>query len=101
MDRNQSKLTVCQWRPNSKEMMKIMMRTITLISQSRNLQGAQNLPIQSTKDHPNMGTNGGGNHSRPNQTVTTPPPGQPEKIIETKNITNSHEGDRRVAEEAT
>ena len=70
-------------------MMKIMMRTITLISQSRNLQGAQNLPIQSTKEHPSMGTNGGGNHPRPNQTVTT------------KNITNSHEGDRRLADEAT
>ena len=77
-------------------MMKIMMRTITLISQSRNLQGAQNLPIQSTKEHPSMGTNGGGK-----QTVTTRPPGQPKKIIETKNITNSHEGNRRVADEAT
>ena len=82
-------------------MMKIMMRTITLISQSRNLQGAQNLPIQSTKEHPSMRTNGGGNHPRPNQTVTTRPPGQPEKIIKTKNITNSHEGDRRLADEAT
>ena len=77
------------------------MRTITLISQSGKLQGAQNLPIQSTKEHPSMGTNGGVNHPRPNQTVTTRPPGQPEKIIKTKNITNSHEGDRRLADEAT
>ena len=38
---------------------------------------------------------------RPNQTVTTRPPGQPEKIIETKNVTNSHEGDMRIADEAT
>ena len=92
-----------QWRPNDalKEMMKIMMRTITLISQSRNLQGAQNLPIQSTKEHPSMGKNGGGNHPRPNQTVTTCPRGKPEKIIGAKAITNSHKGNKRVADEAT
>ena len=38
--------------------------------------------------------------AKPNSN-NTPPPGQPEKIIKNKNITNSHEGDRRLADEAT